>query len=39
MTEAIIILKRLRQFYIKDFDIAGAKYISAAIRAVRRGVE
>ena len=37
--EAIAILERLRKFYIADFDIAGAKYIAAGIRALRRGAE
>ena len=37
--EAVARLERLRKFYKEDGDIAGAKYIVAAIRALRRGAE
>lgn len=37
--EAIARLERLRKFYKEDGDIAGAKYIAAGIRALRRGAE
>ena len=39
MTEAIIILERLRKRYKEAGDVAGAKYITAAMRALRRGAE
>lgn len=39
MTEAIIILERLRKRYKEAGDVAGAKYIANAIRALRRGAE
>ena len=39
MIEAINILERLRKFYREDGDIAGASYIAAGIRALRRGAE
>ena len=37
--EAITRLERLRKFYREDGDIAGASYIAAGIRALRRGAE
>lgn len=38
-TEAITILERLRKRYREAGDVAGAKYIAAGIRALRRGAE
>ena len=38
-TEAIRILERLRKKYREAGDVAGAKYIAAGIRALRRGAE
>ena len=37
--EAIIILDRLSKKYRESGDIAGAKYMVNAIRALRRGAE
>ena len=37
--EAVARLERLRKFYREAGDIAGVKYIAAAIRCVRRGEE
>lgn len=39
MIEAINILERLRKRYRESGDIAGAKYMVNAIRALRRGAE
>lgn len=38
-TEAIRILERLRKKYREAGDVAGAKYMVNAIRALRRGAE
>lgn len=38
-SEAIRILERLRKKYREAGDVAGAKYMVNAIRALRRGAE